>query len=215
MAGKIWNLRLNLDELNRVKGRFFSDSAKLHVFEGMVFGCSGGEDLPIDAPEPFRAGWEVGHAMFLEAAAFHETQAEKGRKSAASRAQKHGTAQPTRFEHGSTDSRTRFDYSPNLTTIDNRQSTNHERQTNPPGVPPNEKTSPVRTALPDWKRTKAIGFADDLRTATKALDRAKREPNRPSFIADAQKKVDTAKTEIRKLGIEPEFALSLAESAVN
>lgn len=112
---RIWNLRLNIDELNAVFGMAFSDSDRSDTLIGLFLGCNGGE-IPEGSSKVVRRGFEVGSAWRLEAEAHQERMSMGGRASAESRRAKAGTAQPSKVV------RSTFEGSSNQSTIYNPQS---------------------------------------------------------------------------------------------
>lgn len=119
---RAWNLRLNLDEFNALAVSLYADADRALALQGMTLGANGGS-LPEGVPEAFRRGWNLGTRMHQEALEYQALQAERGRASAEKRRQSTGSAQPQRFEPPFEPVlEPPFGVSSNLTTIDNRQS---------------------------------------------------------------------------------------------
>lgn len=102
----LWNLRMNLDELNSLLAKCYCDTDRAQAFQGLVIGANGGaipELEPEDTSEvssktlrkSLRAGFEVGSKWRVEAEQFREKQRLGGKRSAETRAATYGSAQPS------------------------------------------------------------------------------------------------------------------------
>ena len=95
MTSRPWNFRFNLDEWNTLVGSIFTDLDRSLCLQGLGLGINGG-DLPDEVPGAFARGWDFGKAMRDEVDEFRVKQSAKGVTSAANRAAKYGTAQPSK-----------------------------------------------------------------------------------------------------------------------
>jgi hypothetical protein len=95
MTSRPWNFRFNLDEWNTLVGSIFTDLDRSLCLQGLGLGINGG-DLPDEVPGAFARGWDFGKAMRDEVDEFRVKQAAKGVTSAANRAAKYGTSQPSK-----------------------------------------------------------------------------------------------------------------------
>lgn len=76
-------------------GSFFSDEARAFALQGLALGMNDGS-CPGNAPEAFRAAFDLGKSMRDEAHASQERASVDGKRSADARRAKNGTAQPFR-----------------------------------------------------------------------------------------------------------------------
>ena len=178
---RIWNLRLNLDELNAANLSGMTDQIRSELWLGLVYGCNG-LDMPEGSSKHLRSTFEIGSAWRGEALAHQEKMSLGGKASAENRKQKTGTAQPTKprstFEAPS-------EGSSNQSTIYNLQSTNQqpEKASSPsrargPRKPkkqihiPEEYLKDLQVICDDWPRRskKQEGGYQDLRIWTDPAD---------------------------------------------
>ncbi len=160
---RIWNLRLNLDELNALNRTGMTEAIRSDLWIGLVYGCNG-LDLPEGASKHLRATFELGSAWRQEAEAHSERMSQGGKSSVESRKAKHGTAQPPKVVRTSLELPS--EGSPNQSTIYNLQSTNNNPKTEKASSPsrarsvkkeeipplPEELLSFLETLTRDWPR---------------------------------------------------------------
>ena len=105
---------LNTDELSVHMDNLFNAQSKSDFLDGLYRGARNVELDPSSAPKAFQRGYEFGFTAYKEASESYTRSREAGKKSAAVRAERDGTAQPTGRRTGSrTDDRTPFDKMPN------------------------------------------------------------------------------------------------------
>ncbi len=92
---RIWNLRMNLDELNALAAGLFTDAEKAQAFHGLVLGCNGGT-LPEHCSGAVAEAFKVSTGWRVEASNYMQKKVDAGNASAISRRKKTGTAQPHR-----------------------------------------------------------------------------------------------------------------------
>lgn len=95
MTKRIWNLRLNLDEWNAAVGGLFTSEERSLFLQGFTLGCNGGA-LPEQCSNSARTGFEQGLKARNEAEEFKKAKSDAGSRSAESRKEKFGSAQPSK-----------------------------------------------------------------------------------------------------------------------
>ena len=125
---RLWNLRLNLDELNALNLVGMSEQIRSDLWTGLIFGCNGME-LPEGVSKYLQSGFELGSAWRAEAEDHVERMASGGRASAQSRKAKHGTAQPSKVVRSTIEAPS--EGSLNQSTIYNLESNTTNKPTKP------------------------------------------------------------------------------------
>ena len=148
---RIWNLRLNLDELNAINLVGLSESIRSDLWTGLVYGCNGLE-LPEGASKHLQATFELGSAWRQEAEAHSERMSQGGRSSVESRRAKHGTAQPSKLVRTSLELPP--EGSPNQSNIEYLESINNNPET--------EKASSPQGARPPRQRKSVSSIPDEF-----------------------------------------------------
>ena len=70
---RTWFMKLNLDELNALAARLWTESDKAAAFQGIVLGCNAGP-CPDEVPEVFKRAWEISIAWRQGAENFGDTE---------------------------------------------------------------------------------------------------------------------------------------------
>ena len=118
---RIFNIRLNLDQMADGLDRCMSDADFAAWVRGFRLGCRGVGVIPVGWPEPAINGHALGLAGYSEALAYQHDGARGGRASAEARKSSQGTARPTK-PNINPPSNPPSNPGPNQSTIDNRQS---------------------------------------------------------------------------------------------
>ena len=105
---------LNTDELSIHMDNLLDAQSKADFLDGLYRGTRNVELDPSSMSKGFQRGYEFGFMAYKEAAEAFARSREAGKKSAAVRAERDGTAQPTgRRTEARTENRTPFDKTPN------------------------------------------------------------------------------------------------------
>ena len=95
MGSRIWNVRLNVDEINAALVGLDEQAERASFLVGLVAGING--KLSVDRPGSWLAGWTIGTIAFKEAETFREKQ-----RSNVSRRYQQSTMELPASYHGST-----------------------------------------------------------------------------------------------------------------
>lgn len=93
ILSRIWSIRINLDALRDHLTACRTDSDRLQVYQGMMWGA-GGMPYQDDDHPLFVAGWNVGVEGFEQAEKHRSNGSKGGSNSAKNRRKRIGTAQP-------------------------------------------------------------------------------------------------------------------------
>lgn len=111
---RVFFVALNTDELSIHMDNLLDAQAKADFLDGLYRGTRNVELDPAHLSKGFQRGYEFGSAAHKEASEAFARSREAGKKSAAVRAERDGTAQPTgRRTDTRTENRTPFDKTPN------------------------------------------------------------------------------------------------------
>lgn len=108
---RVFFVQLHIEEFTDAVAELLTQEEQAMFLLGMQRGCrgQGRHDAAEKQSDAFRNGYDYGLAMYEEAETQYERSRENGRRSAAARAQRHGSAQPKKpkktAETPSTDSR--------------------------------------------------------------------------------------------------------------
>lgn len=111
---RMFFVALNTDELSIHMDNLLDSQAKADFLDGLYRGTRNVELDPFSLSKGFQRGYEFGSMAYKEASEAFTRSREAGKKSAAVRAERDGTAQPTgRRTDARTEDRTPFDKTPN------------------------------------------------------------------------------------------------------
>ena len=110
---RVFFVALNTDELSIHMDNLMDAQSKADFLDGLYRGSRNVDLVPESLPKAFQRGYEFGASAYKEAAAAFSRSHEAGKKSAQIRAERDGTAQPTRSRTDDrTDIRSPFDKTP-------------------------------------------------------------------------------------------------------
>lgn len=192
--GRIFNVRLNLDDLSSHNDTFGTDAERGEWLRGFLAGARGAPCRFSDASPGF-LGHSLGAESLAYAKQFHEQQAVHGARSAEVRKAKYGTAQPERpSNQPSSDPRTNLratlEPTPNLSNnpIIHKENNPINQQTNNP-ITKRNRAAP--------QRSDAEQFIHDNKFRIKGTDTEKRSSIKDAVSHFGEVQVHTVMDRIR------------------